>query len=86
MKISAEEKEEMLISLSTHSGIKVLEEEIDVIINRIRDGIHGCKLSNDPVADGLVLLRERQKLEGAIALKNALMVRLQQAKAKENRR
>ncbi len=77
------ERHEMLNSLCTHPGMVLLVEEIDIIINRIRDGIHGCKLSNDPAKDGLVLLQERYKLEGAQALKNALMVKVQKAKAKE---
>lgn len=80
--ISPEEKEDMLGSLATHAGIHILLEEVDVIINRIRDGIHGCKLSNDPTADGLKLLNERLKLEGAVALKNAMVARLNEARAK----
>lgn len=84
--ISPEEREDMLASVASHAGIHILLEEIEVIINRIRDGIHGCKLTNDPVADGLKLLNERQKLEGAVAVRNALIVRLDQARAKGEKR
>lgn len=80
-KISPEDYNDLLRSVCTHSGMSIFMEEVDVIINRIRDGIHGCTLSNDPTADGLKLLSERQKLEGAIALKNAMKQVI--AKAKE---
>lgn len=81
LKMSPAEREEMLLSVCTHAGFYVLLEEMDTIINRIRDGIHGCKLSNDPIKDGLALLEQRQKLDGAIALKNALIVRVNKCKA-----
>lgn len=84
--LSPEDRHEMLHSLVTNPGFYILVEEIDVIINRIRDRIHGCKLSNDPVKDGLGLLQERYKLEGALALKNAIGVMVQQTKDKENLR
>lgn len=80
--LSVEERHEMIHSLVTNAGYPLLVEEMDKIINRIRDGIHGCQLSNDPVADGLKLLKERHKLEGAIALKNAMSQFVQETKAK----
>ncbi len=80
--LSPEERHELIYSTVTTAGYRLLEEEIDIIINRIRDGIHGCSLSNDPNADGLKLLKERHKLEGALALKHALAVEVQKIKAK----
>lgn len=84
--LSPEEREDLLQSLVTHPGFYILKEEMDVIVDRIRDGIHGCSLSNDPNADGLKLLAERYKLEGAKGLVNALMVRVEQAKPKGDKR
>lgn len=82
-KISPEDYNDLLRSVCTHAGMSIFMEEVDVIINRIRDGIHGCQLTNDPNSDGLKLLGERQKLEGAIALKNAMKHLIAKAKEKD---
>lgn len=79
--MTQEELEDLKTVLSL-PGFKLVLKELDDVVLNIKNGIHGCSLSNDPTMDGQKLLNARMKFEGAAATQLALTQRLKAYKEK----
>jgi hypothetical protein len=74
------EKEEALAALCAHYGMPLFLELIDGIVGRIAGGVMSVPLDKDPEKAALTLYAERMKAEGAVAVKNAVLQKVQQVK------
>lgn len=79
--MTTEELEELRLVMGL-PGFKIIMRELDAIVENVKQGVHGCSLSNDPAKDGQNLLMARMKYEGSVATKNALTVKLESYKEK----
>lgn len=74
------EKEEALQELVSHYGMPVFLELVDGILNRIQGGVLSVPLDKDPEKASLALYAERMKAEGAVAVKQALVSKIESIK------
>jgi len=66
------EDKENFIELSRHTGMRILFEHMESIIQKMKNDILSVAIPSDPVEAGLVLYASRKKLEGAMSFKYAL--------------
>lgn len=78
--MSKDEEMEALVALVKHYGLPIFMKEIDVIIERVKGNILSVPLDKDPEKAALTLLQERMKVEGAVAVKNALIQKIKDIK------
>lgn len=77
------EQQEALEAIVAHYGLPVLLSEIDGILEKIRQGVLSVPLDKDPEKAALNLYAERMKLEGAVAVKNALVTKINDVKTRK---
>lgn len=78
--MTKDEEMEALVALVKHYGLPIFMKEIDVIIERVKGNILSVPLDKDPEKAALTLLQERMKVEGAVAVKNALIAKIKDIK------
>lgn len=74
------EEREALEECASHYGMPVFLKEVDAIIELIKGNILSVSLDKDPEKASFQLYAERMKLEGAIAVKNALKQKVESIK------
>ena len=75
-------EDEALKEIVHHYGMPVFLKELDVIIERIKGNILSVPLGKGPTEDSLSLYSERMKAEGAMAVRNAILAKVQKIKEK----
>ncbi len=75
-----EEEIEALQGVVKHYGLPVLLKEIDAIIDNVKGNLLSVPLDKDPDTAALTLLQERMKVDGAIAVRNALVAKIKAIK------
>lgn len=78
--MNKDEEMEALVALVRHYGLPIFMKEVDVIIERVKGNILSVPLDKDPEKAALTLLQERMKVEGAVAVKNALIQKIKDIK------
>lgn len=78
--MSSEENFEALKGLVSHYGMKHFLILIDDIVTTIEKGILSVPLDKDPEKAALSLYAERMKLEGAVAMRNAIHLKVKAIK------
>lgn len=78
--MTKDEEMEALVALVKHYGLPIFLKEIDVIIERVKGNLLSVPLDKDPEKAALTLLQERMKVEGAIAVKHALVAKIKSIK------
>lgn len=73
---------EKLEAIVGHYGLPALLQELDGILERVQRGVLSVPLDKDPEKAALSLYAERMKLEGAVAVKNALISRIEAIKTR----
>lgn len=76
------ENHEKLEAIVGHYALPALLAEIDGILERIQRGVLSVPLDKDPEKAALSLYAERMKLEGAVAVKNALISKIEVIKTR----
>ena len=66
------ERDELLKEFLTHPGLYLFLEELDGIITNVKGNVLSVPLDKDPEKASLTLYAERMKLEGAVAVRNAI--------------
>lgn len=74
------EQQEAFDGLCSHYGLPILIKELDDILEKIKAGCMSVPLDNDPKTASMQLFKERMKYEGALAMKNSLIVKIKEAK------
>jgi hypothetical protein len=82
MKLNEEELEE-LQAFATSTRRVLVQRIIDDIVDNIKGNVLSVPLDKDPEKAALSLYAERMKLEGAVALKNAFIVKIQELRSKK---
>ena len=73
----SEDAREDLQNLARHSGMRHFLTMIDEIVDRMRNEIITLPLPMEPDKAGTALYAKRMQVEGAVALKNNLNMRIQ---------
>lgn len=74
--------EENLEAIVGHFALPALLREVDGILEKIQRGVLSVPLDKDPEKAALSLYAERMKLEGAVAMRNALISKIEAVKTR----